>query len=351
MSWFVDDIFVFSSGRCSMRYSSRSCLCDRRRGFTLIELLVVIAIIAILIALLLPAVQQAREAARRTQCRNNLKQLGLALHNYHDVHNFFAGNHWIDPYQTGIRSTKGSVFVGLLPYFDQAPLFNSLTFNFTDASPINYIGGQTVNGRIAGTIDLPTLRCPSDEYRPQGTPAFFSTTSYAPSLGSQGKSGAGCPQWELSPLPNAVNQGTWGWSMRAEEISGLFGLYPAGIRIRDVTDGTSNTIAMGEVRTGCGGSQFVQGGWGWMDSFGFEFTTLPPINFQTCPNEGAGVGTGTSCNSSLNRVTAYGFKSRHVGGAHFVMADGAVRFVSENVDYRTYQRIGDRREGEVVGDF
>ena len=319
----------------------------RRLGFTLIELLVVIAIIAVLIALLLPAVQQAREAARRSQCKNNLKQLGLALHNYHDTTNFFPANHWMTAPDAPINSGKGSIFVGMLPYFDQAPLYNSLSFNFPSSG---YIGSQSVNGVIAGTIDLPSLRCPSDEYRPKGDPNLFATTSYAPSMGSQGKSGAGCAQWETSPLTNPVSSGTWGWTLRADQVSGVFGYFPVGIRIRDITDGTSNVIGIGEVRTGCGGSQFVSGGWGWMDPIGFEFTTLVPINFQTCPNEGAGV-TGTSCNGSGNRVTANGFKSRHVGGAHFVLMDGSVRFVSENVDFRNYNRIGDRRDGEVVGEF
>jgi prepilin-type N-terminal cleavage/methylation domain-containing protein len=324
---------------------------QRRTGFTLIELLVVIAIIAILIALLLPAVQQAREAARRTQCKNNMKQLGLALHNYHDVYSFFPSNHWLNPWGTGlINSTKGSPFVGLLPFFDQAPLFNALNFNFEYPT---YLGAQLIAGKIAGTIDLPMLRCPSDDYRPIGDPSFFATTSYAPSLGSQSKAGAspGCPQWEISPLNNPVSSATWGWSLRTDEISGMFGYYPTGIRIRDTTDGTSNVIGIGEVRTGCGGGTFSSGGWGWMDSHGFEFTTLVPINFQTCPGEGPGVLTGGGCNAADNTVTGFGFKSRHSGGAHFLLMDGAVRFVSENIDFRNYNRLGDRRDAEVLGEF
>ena len=324
-----------------MQRSAKKC------GFTLIELLVVIAIIAILIALLLPAVQQAREAARRTQCKNHLKQLGLALHNYHDVFNFFPGNHWINTSEAGINSTKGSVFVSLLPYFEQASLYSSLNFNFEYPT---YLGGQLVGGKVAGSIDLPTLRCPSDEYRPTGSASVYSTTSYAPSMGSQSKSGAGCTTYAISPLPNPVSSGTWGWSLRAENISGMFGYYPAGIRMRDVIDGTSNVIGMGEVRTGCGGSAFYTGGWGWMDSFGFEFTTLVPINFETCPGEGAGVASG-ACNGANDRVSAYGFKSRHVGGAQFVLMDGSVRFISQNVDFLTYNRLGDRRDGAVVGEF
>jgi prepilin-type N-terminal cleavage/methylation domain-containing protein len=325
----------------------------KRRGFTLIELLVVIAIIAILIALLLPAVQQARESARRTQCRNNVKQLGLAIHNYHDTFNLFPTNHWMNAYLTGYTSIKGSPFVGMLPYIDQAPLFNGLNFNYTNASAIPYLGGYTVGGRLAGTIDLPALRCPSDEYRPSGSPATFATTSYAPSMGSQGKSGASgtCPQYGLSPLPNAVNQGTWGWTYTAGELSGMFAIYPVGVRMRDITDGTSNVFGIGEVRTGCGGQAIFQGGWGWMDAHGFEYTTIVPINFPTCPGEGPGTATGTGCNSALNQVTAMGFKSRHVGGAHFLMMDGAVRFVSENIDFLNYNRLGDRRDSAVVSEF
>jgi prepilin-type processing-associated H-X9-DG protein len=276
-----------------------------------------------------------------------MKQLGLAMHNYHDTHNTFPANHWMNPYEVGINSTLGSAFVGMLPYFDQATLYNKLSFNRPYPQ---YIGGQTVDGVIAGTIDVPGLRCPSDEYRPKGDPNFFATTSYAPSMGSQGKSGAGCPQYELSVLPNPVSSGTWGWSMQPSNISGMFGYYPTPIRMRDVTDGTTNVIAMGEVRTGCGGLSFYTGGWGWMDSFGFEFTTLVPINFQTCPNEGAGM-TGSGCNGVNNQVTAMGFKSRHVGGAHFLLVDGSVRFVSQNVDFLIYNRIGDRRDGAVVSDF
>jgi len=208
------------------------------------------------------------------------------------------------------------------------------------------------------------LRCPSDEYRPDGNHTSsvtgdYSTSSYAPSQGSQSKAGGGCPQYDLSPLPNpAGNAGDWGWTPVRDEISGMFGYYPVGIRIQDATDGTSNVIAMGEIRAGCGGPAMYTysggaggGGYGWLDPFGMAYTTTVPINHQTCPGEGPGVASGGGCNSALSQTAGYHFGSRHVGGAHFVLMDGAVRFLSQNIDFMTYNRLGDRRDGAVVGEF
>ena len=178
--------------------SSCHVLTRRRIGFTLIELLVVIAIIAILIALLLPAVQQAREAARRTQCKNNLKQIGLALHNYHDVYNMLpAGAYWNVPLDTNCPAAnhqKGSIMIRLLPYIDQAPLFNQWNFNACDSdaerdaaephaarddprrlslSDRHVPGDRTVPGRLITT--LPALAQPALAERPETRPVRVQT--------------------------------------------------------------------------------------------------------------------------------------------------------------------------------
>ncbi len=334
------------------------------RGFTLIELLVVIAIIAVLIALLLPAVQQAREAARRTQCRNNLKQIGLALHNYENVFNIFPNNTQfygpnLLPDGGGWYWGGGSVFVKLLPYVDQAPLYSGINFALPD------IIDQVINGKRLLAYQPPGFLCPSD------TPPAFSTgtTNYAPSCGSQNLIGAGCPQYEVGAFgPNGSDNYSIGPGSvaRLEFLSGIFALMGPAAAIRDITDGTSNTIAFGEVRPGCNfymsnttppndygnGVPQLDHPFGWADTAHMYFNTTVPINFQTCPGEGLGTKNGSGgCNDWSNFATPFGFKSRHVGGGHFLLCDGSVRFISQNIDYLTYQKLGDRHDGQTIGEF
>jgi len=314
----------------------------RFRGFTLIELLVVIAIIAVLIALLLPAVQQAREAARRTQCKNNLKQFGLAIHNYHDVVNVFPSSMNFLPGTCCTTAGVGAL-VFLLPYMDQAPLYNSINTNSPPVgwnSPVQCTGA---NGSRYFEVRPPGFGCPSDSsviIQPNG----FASGSYGLSDGAQFHDHYnGC-----APYPGNVF-GTGSSDLSGDNnpvnISGMHSRGAVLLRFRDVTDGLSNTILMGEIRSEC--SDHAQEGWANTNTN--WFSTTAPVNFNTCPNT---PGYGASgCNNVSAWNTSMGFKSRHVGGAHILLGDGSVRFVSETIDYMTYQRLGDRRDGQVVGDF
>jgi len=329
----------------------------KRRGFTLIELLVVIAIIAILIALLLPAVQQAREAARRTQCKNNLKQLGLALHNYHDVYNRFPVNHYDAGTPAGNNLT---VLVGLLPYIDQAPLFNGINFGATTNITVYVVNGKRVSDYL-----IPGFVCPSDGTAVEPLTTGARRCSYAPSMGAQSlQSGVGCNLATYAgtfPAGMGLDTDNDGedpfnrGNVRADygissQVSGAFSrgrFYGWGAAMKDFTDGTSNTILMGEIRMSC--NLFSQWGWAWPESL--WYATTAPINFNTCPNTAGFGSTPCATNNGSNWNAIFGFKSLHTGGAHFVMGDGSVRFLSENLDKLTYARLGDRHDGGVVGEF
>lgn len=309
------------------------------RGFTLIELLVVIAIIAVLIALLLPAVQQAREAARRTQCKNNLKQFGLAMHNYHDTVNRFPCT--INPGNFGNPLGVG-MLVHLLPYIDQAPLYNTISFVSvtTWVVPVN---STAPAGSRYFEVCPPGFRCPSDTsslYYPgtNGIQGNWATASYGTNVGAQRESGNGCSSYP----GNAFGTGPADHSDSRDptQISGLFSRYGFSCSIKDLVDGTSNTILMGEYRSECSDHQRH----GWSNVNSNWLMTTAPINFETCKG-------GGGCNGVSNWETSQGFKSRHVGGVHLLLADGSVRFVSENIDYNMYQRLGDRRDGNTISDF
>ncbi len=356
-----------------------SFLNRKRRAFTLIELLVVIAIIAILIALLLPAVQQAREAARRTQCKNNLKQLGLAHHNYHDTHKSFAPNINIiwsgPPYTTALRGWGGSQashLVNLLPFMEQAPLYQGINFaNSATTKP----WAQVVGGKMLNETVIPAYQCPSEArgaLLATGSNPVRAMTNYAGCTGSTfqashlgcsmaGIVGDGGAQFD----PNNdgedwFGRATIGQFARSDtaQPNGISGVIPRSswaANIRDITDGTSNTILMGEVRGWCSDALGYwppnQGG-GWADSESLWFSTTAPINFPTCPGEnGNPIVSVAGCRSANNWNTSMGFKSLHVGGAQFLMCDGAVRFVSQNIDHTTYQMLGDRWDGYPLGEF
>ncbi|MFG0333989.1 MAG: DUF1559 domain-containing protein [Maioricimonas sp. JB049] len=311
-----------------------------RRAFTLIELLVVIAIIAILIALLLPAVQQAREAARRSQCKNNLKQLGLAMHNYHDTHGMFAVGSGLDstlnPWAGGAHR-KGSQLVKILPYVDQAPLYNRIPFE-ADVDAWFF----DVNNGVR-TMAIPTFLCPSDTISVNTDRAH---SNYLCSMGNQRMSDRG--GWCSNQFPgDTLGTGSsvgHGSTLDMGKISGMFARFASSARMRDAVDGTSNVILMGESRPNC--NDHGSGGWFHGNAM-FALATTAPINYPTCRDEPGYVAD--SCNAWDNWQTSMGIKSRHEGGAHVLMTDGSVHFLSENADYDMIQRLGDRADGQPTG--
>jgi prepilin-type N-terminal cleavage/methylation domain-containing protein/prepilin-type processing-associated H-X9-DG protein len=279
--------------------------CRRRFGFTLIELLVVIAIIAILIALLLPAVQQAREAARRTQCKNNLKQLGLAIHNYHDTFLCFP------PQMLNVDTNNDRRWgwgVSVLPYVDQKALYDALNPNGRQipGADTDYNGAKLLRQPLAVFV------CPSD--------AGSSTNQFHPS---------------------ANNATTTNWYDKSNYVCNQQVMrYRAGFggpcfQMRDITDGTTNTLLLGERRLDPNPRRRYVGAimWGTSQGTGDSanvFHAGHPINTgRDCIAEG-------DCNdydadAGDTTRTRFAASSLHVGGAHFAMADGSVQFLSENI--------------------
>jgi prepilin-type N-terminal cleavage/methylation domain-containing protein len=339
---------------------------SRSRAFTLIELLVVIAIIAILIALLLPAVQQAREAARRTQCKNNLKQLGLALHNYESTFTCLPPG-WVASVGLtypgpAMDSTTGTNVHGswswaalALPYLDQAPLFNSLRV------------GEEIRLALDDTaVRLPLMQqryiafnCPSDVSPPindrrqvagfAGTVRRISTSNYV-----------------------AWNSGSYGWiptdTAGQETRKGMFWMN-SSTKFRDVTDGMSNTFMVGErmyksfqsgtCAINCNAAVIFANEW----NNDFANSRRNP-RYGNTNTLGMGEGhinsifTGdpTSPGNNCNAICARGAASYHVGGAQFTMGDGTVRFISENIEWvpniavnSLYERIGAMGDGQPLG--
>lgn len=323
-----------------------------RRGFTLIELLVVIAIIAVLIALLLPAVQQAREAARRTQCKNHLKQLGLAIHNYHDTHIVFPYGHKSPENATTIHS-RDVWFHRILPYIDQSPLYNAY-----EADTTNYVH-QMVSG-TAGALaatKISMLSCPSDPSSP-GVGACGNTVGFQ---GNYIVSG-GLGQTHAVDINGVIT--VTNLNMPVADPGGLFGTN-SKFGIRDCVDGTSNTLLASEsiIRGNPTVAVWGEAGGYWggapHGSFCFSAAETPntsvPDRVYTCKAAtfpGAPRSAPCESGNTLGLAGRYNFaRSYHAGGVHVVMADGAVRFVTDNIDRQTWMRLGKRNDGQVTSDF
>jgi prepilin-type N-terminal cleavage/methylation domain-containing protein len=351
-----------------MRNTAAGSKC--RLGFTLVELLVVIAIIGVLVALLLPAVQAAREAARRSQCQNNLKQLGIAMQNYYAVHKQFPPNsYWSvgtstncgDSVTTLKTDRKGSALAKLLPYLEEASLFANLDFTgdvhgaFEPASPANAAHDAMVD--VLRSTVIRAFRCPSDPFpltspdpkQINGKPvAPHATTNYITSQGAQKTfSYNGCCP---SPQGNHFSDGDdlTICVILARDTSGIFARSQWAASIQQIPDGTSHTIAIGEVLPDCN-YELIR--FGWWDSQSFYGNTSVPINYDSCKATVPPWPTPQTCATFFNWNTSAGFKSKHPGGAQFVLADASVHFISESIDYNNYQRLGSRRDGEAVEPF
>ncbi len=338
-----------------------------RRAFTLIELLVVIAIIAVLIALLLPAVQQARESARRTQCKNNLKQMGLAIHNYLDTHSVF-------PFGKGPSYVGAPVYARwsqhamLLPFLDQAPLYNSINFSYPPETP--GMGGviafmpayvsPTGTNAVASRTRVAMFFCPSDT---GVNDPWQGQNNYA---GNQG--GWLCDRSD-SPGNPAVPD-----IALSEVQTGVF-YFGSRCSSRDVTDGLSNTAFFSEKMRGHGTpdpktdlfvipAQTSLAGtfstcmainpltatpltskWGYSWVMGENCCTQ--YNHVAVPNTVSCAGTGFA-GSMTNMAMQVSPSSRHTGGVHVLMGDGATHFYSENIDLTVWRAVGSRASGEVV---
>lgn len=347
------------------------------KGFTLIELLVVIAIIAVLAALLLPAVQQAREAARRTQCMNNLRQLGLAMHNYHDALKTFPPN--LTPGGTAYNYAKGGwgVLAHLNPYLEQTNIYNLMnldlpTYVYTGGAPPYVFAGGDANTQRAVQTVVPLFLCPSDFGKPVDGGyglASMGPTNYCANQGSGIDSFNGDPLQNGSPL----------------NADGVF-FADSRIRVADITDGTSTTAAFSESLLGDGPDSvatlptnvdmrrvYAYVPYAPGNSLTDSYCTGTPSLYNVAQRKGFAWYAGEIRCASYNHYnvpnsvnidcvvnakdfgnTAMGWKaarSLHTGGVNLLMCDGAARFVANVVDKTTWRALATRRGRELIEEF
>jgi prepilin-type N-terminal cleavage/methylation domain-containing protein/prepilin-type processing-associated H-X9-DG protein len=360
------------------------------RAFTLIELLVVIAIIGVLVGLLLPAVQKVREAANRMKCSNNLKQLALACHSYHDVNGSFPPGGMLDPGwdqgaggswsgQGGWQADKGSWMVYILPHAEQDNLYRQIAqfgLNVPKIDTMTRAAYHDANGNLVAAFSglavlprpVPLFRCPSDGYKTNM--AFY---NYAASYGVQNDYGPTCSPNYDPFIPQYCDGSKFGLSYCgcAGNYAGLCGGGGVGsgifyegqtpnsqkINIAGVTDGTSNTLLLGEITAGnsdveswscC--DEYHPRGWASFDNG--ATTVMVPLNYRckhydevsSCDNS---PGNEVATNPHNWNVCS-GFKSMHTGGVNFAFGDGSVHFISQSIDQVTLIKLGVRNDGGVV---
>ena len=309
--------------------------CSYRNAFTIVELLVVIAIIGILVSLILPAVQAARESARQAQCSSRLRQIGIAVHQFHDREKRLPmGARW-KPNPDGIH--RGNILLQLLPYLEYQSVYDAVD----QTIDVDY--QEYGNGTLIAETEIPEFQCPTSQLAGL-TPGYgFPVSNYAASKGPTAMIDRpdrfSCAEYTdlnkyaLAPHFDPNNTRNFAGAFHREGF-----VYS---KFREVTDGLSYTIFFGEMRAHCNGH--AAHGWLWTISSQGYLTTLVPINYDSC--RGSEID---GCRNRENWNTTQGFKSLHPGGVNVLMGDIAVVFLRENIDHQLYQYLGAKADGEIA---